>query len=98
MLNNKNFILKSRTPGRSPKKQWWTFIHKNNPTHVELVHQYTNGKISGKEYFIRELTQMGVIDLSYVPSKQFLKKYEDTVERNQSGLQMGFKGFNTEMA
>ena len=94
MLSIENYDLKSLTPNKSPQKQWWTFVHKNNPSHVECVYQYYGGDVKGNEVLVERLKDEGLLQNYYVPTKQFLKKYEDHVERSQTGLQMGHKGTN----
>lgn len=93
MLTITNFELTTTAYNQDGVKRWWVFKHKYNPTKVKVVFQDYKGRISGDEYLVEQLKNLGLLD-KYVPSKNFIKKHNDMINRIQTMQKMGYKGIN----
>ena len=93
-MKKEYYRIKSFTPTETVGKRYWTFVHICNPTDVKLVIQYVTGEVKGEKEFIDIISKHNYLSYKYTPSEQFLKEYEDTIKRNQSGFKIGFKGYN----
>lgn len=83
MLSIENFELKSTIPNADENKQWWVFKHKYNPNKIEVVFRYCNGYFSGNKTLI-ETVKDYVDEKLYTPTKAFIKKRNDLVNRIQT--------------
>ena len=83
------FELLDIRPNRDENEMWWVFYQKCNPTIVKLVF------LEGGEYrgdfdfvrYIRNITEDRYI-IEEMDTLEFLREYEVTVQRSQSGLKM----------
>lgn len=83
MLSIENFKLVSRTPNNDEYKVWWVFKHKDNPSKVEIVFMNSKGEYSGNKFLIEKVKEFNT-ENSYIPSKAFIKKRNDLVNRIQT--------------
>lgn len=91
MLRNEDYkvnryYLKELESNKDANKQWWVFYHESNPTNLELVFIDTKGNIRGDQVFIDFLIEKNIISKNevYQPTKKYIRKYKDTVGRNQT--------------
>lgn len=94
MLTIENFKLTSPAYNQDGLKRWWVFKHISNPNKVEIVFQDYKGNVRGEKLLIEQLRILGLLD-KYVPSKNFIKKHNDMVNRIQTMQKTGYKGFNS---
>lgn len=83
MLSIEKFKLVSKTPNRDEYKLWWIFKHEYNPSKLEIVFMNSKGVYSGNEFLI-EIVKSFNTETSYVPTKAFIKKRNDLVNRIQN--------------
>jgi hypothetical protein len=89
--NPEFFKLKSINSDRTPTYEYWTFIHIYNPKTISVVINTPNTLPKGHKAFIKKLKDYVVIK-PYVVEEQFLKEYENMINRRQSGLTMSKRG------
>lgn len=83
MLSIEKFKLVGNTPNRDEHKLWWTFKHEYNPSKLEIVFMNSKGVYSGNKFLIEKVKELNT-ENSYIPTKSFIKKRNDLVNRIQS--------------
>jgi len=85
------YRLKSINSDKTPTYEYWTFIHKYNPKTISIVINTPRTLPKGDKIFINKLKEYVVIK-PYVVEEQFLKEYENMINRRQSGLTVSKRG------
>ncbi len=91
-INVNKFHLKAMESNKTPIKEYWTFIHENNPSIVEIVSIDINGNLKGDDKIINKLRTIIDIPEIYIPDEDFTKHFEDEVQRSQTGEVSSKKG------
>lgn len=87
MLSLDRFELKSKTPSKNSRQEWWTFVHPSGKVEV-VLRNWRGGSpiLQGNKYFINKLMIEGLANSPCTINDEFLKKYYVDVDKAQTQL------------